>query len=134
MRRHRPTNLWNADEAAGLSGLDVLTYRSNLLGRDRSVCNWAGGNTSMKMVERDFRGRETRVLWVKGSGSDLATITHKGFTALRLDDGLPLVARETMSRDYTPDDLLPELRRYGDRKSTRLNSSHERLSRMPSSA
>ncbi|MEP7200601.1 MAG: bifunctional rhamnulose-1-phosphate aldolase/short-chain dehydrogenase, partial [Chloroflexota bacterium] len=68
-------------------------------GRDRSVCNWAGGNTSMKTVEPDFRGRETRVLWVKGSGSDLATITNKGFTALRLDDVLPLVARETMSDD-----------------------------------
>ncbi len=94
-----PTNLWNDEEAARLSGLDLLAYRSNRLGRDRSVCNWAGGNTSMKTVERDFRGRETQVLWVKGSGSDLATISNKGFTALRLDDVLPLVERETMSDD-----------------------------------
>ncbi|CAG0993310.1 Sorbitol-6-phosphate 2-dehydrogenase [Anaerolineae bacterium] len=94
-----PTNFWNDADVAHLNDLDLLTYRSNLLGRDRSVANWGGGNTSMKTVERDFRGRETRVLWVKGSGSDLATITRKGFTALRLDDTLPLLERDTMSDD-----------------------------------
>ena len=94
-----PINSWNDQKTEPLSELDLLVYRSNLLGRDRAVANWGGGNTSAKITERDFRGRETRVLWIKGSGSDLATITRQGFTAIRLDDTLPLVERATMSDD-----------------------------------
>jgi len=90
-------NLWVEEEASGLNGLDELVYRSTLLGRDRSVANWGGGNTSMKSDEVDFRGRQTTVLWVKGSGSDLATITRQGFTGLRLEDILPLLDRQEMS-------------------------------------
>lgn len=90
-------HLWNAAEAAGLDGLDLLAYRSNLLGRDRSVCNWGGGNTSMKLNAPDFRGRQQRIMWVKGSGSDLQTITAAGFTGLRMDDVQPLLERESMS-------------------------------------
>lgn len=89
-------SLWRAD-AAGLVGVDVLVYRSNLIGADRRVCNWGGGNTSMKTVETDFRGRRREVLWVKGSGSDLASVTRKSFTPLYLDDVLPLLEREAMS-------------------------------------
>ena len=49
--------LWSEAEAALLRpGLDELVYRSNLIGSDRSVCNWGGGNTSMKTTEKDFRG------------------------------------------------------------------------------
>lgn len=90
-------NLWNEAEASQLSGLDELVYRSNLLGRDRAVSNWGGGNTSMKAREVDFRGREIEVLWVKGSGSDLATMTRKGFSGLRMEDMLPLIERKDMS-------------------------------------
>jgi rhamnulose-1-phosphate aldolase/alcohol dehydrogenase len=82
---------------AGASELELLTYRSNQLGADRSVANWGGGNTSCKATEIDFRGRPTRVLWVKGSGSDLATIRAEQFTGLRLDDVEPLFEREAMS-------------------------------------
>jgi rhamnulose-1-phosphate aldolase/alcohol dehydrogenase len=77
--------------------LAQLVARSRKLGADRSICNWGGGNTSAKAEESDFRGRPTRVLWVKGSGSDLATCTEASFTGLRLDDILPLVEREWMS-------------------------------------
>jgi rhamnose utilization protein RhaD (predicted bifunctional aldolase and dehydrogenase) len=56
--------------------LAQLVARSRKLGADRSVCNWGGGNTSAKSEETDFRGRPTRVLWVKGSGSDLAIVTE----------------------------------------------------------
>ena len=60
------------EKASALKGgLDELVYRSNLLGSDRSVCNWGGGNTSMKTTVKDFRGRDIEVMWVKGSGSDL---------------------------------------------------------------
>jgi len=92
-----PLNRWNAAEASGLTPLQVLAYRSNLLGSDRSVANWGGGNTSCKSTEIDFRGRTVRVLWVKGSGSDLGTIRPRQFTGLRLDDVLPLLEREAMS-------------------------------------
>ena len=69
-------NLWNSEEFEGKHGLQQLVYRSNLLGRDRSVCNWGGGNTSMKTTEIDFKGEKIDVMWVKGSGSDLATMNE----------------------------------------------------------
>lgn len=100
-----PRNLWNEAEASGRSELELLVYRSRLLGADRSVCNIFGGNTSAKTVETDFRGRQVRTLWVKGSGSDLATITLNGFAALRLDDVLPLLSRESMSDEEMVDYL-----------------------------
>jgi rhamnulose-1-phosphate aldolase/alcohol dehydrogenase len=92
-----PRNLWDTARTAGLSPLEILAYRSNLLGADRSVANWGGGNTSCKSAEIDFRGRPTRVLWVKGSGSDLATIRPAQFTGLRLEDLQPLIERDAMS-------------------------------------
>jgi rhamnulose-1-phosphate aldolase/alcohol dehydrogenase len=92
-----PENRWSTERAAGLSALELLAYRSNLLGSDRSVANWGGGNTSSKANEIDFRDRPTRVLWVKGSGSDLGTILPNQFTALRMDDVLPLLERDCMS-------------------------------------
>ena len=91
-------NLWNEDKAKELQpGLEELVYRSNLIGSDRAVCNWGGGNTSMKTMETDFRGREIEVIWVKGSGSDLATMKAKNFTGLNLEDIRPLIERDEMS-------------------------------------
>ncbi|MDQ0189090.1 bifunctional aldolase/short-chain dehydrogenase [Alicyclobacillus cycloheptanicus] len=81
------------------AGLQALVARSNRLGADRSVCNWGGGNTSVKAKAVDHMGREIDVLWVKGSGSDLAEATEKSFTALRLDEVLPLLERDEMSDD-----------------------------------
>jgi rhamnulose-1-phosphate aldolase/alcohol dehydrogenase len=92
-----PRNRWDADRAAGLGTLEALAYRSNLLGADRSVANWGGGNTSSKATELDFRERPTRVLWVKGSGSDLGSIRPRQFTGLRMEDVLPLLDRASMS-------------------------------------
>ena len=77
--------------------LEQLVARSRKLGADRTVCNWGGGNTSAKSDEIDFRGRLARILWVKGSGSDLATVTEASFTGLYLEDVLPLLERECMS-------------------------------------
>ncbi|HEX7733592.1 MAG TPA: bifunctional aldolase/short-chain dehydrogenase [Ktedonobacteraceae bacterium] len=77
--------------------LTQLVERSRQLGADRSICNWGGGNTSAKADEIDFRGRPARVLWVKGSGSDLATCIAASFTGLFLNDLLPLLEREDMS-------------------------------------
>src|SRR5918992_4392722 len=90
-------NLWDASAAASLGVLDGLVYRSNLLGRDRSVANYGGGNTSVKVEEKDHAGRLRRTIYVKGSGSDLATITGDGFTALKLDEVDPLFERDSMT-------------------------------------
>jgi rhamnulose-1-phosphate aldolase/alcohol dehydrogenase len=77
--------------------LDQLVARSRKLGADRRICNWGGGNTSAKSSEVDFRGQTSRVLWVKGSGSDLGSCSEASFTGLFLDDLLPLLEREHMS-------------------------------------
>jgi len=90
-------NLWDSQRAQGLSELETLAYRSNLLGTDRAVANFGGGNTSTKAKERDHAGREIDVLWVKGSGSDLATIKADQFTGLKLEEVLPLEERDEMS-------------------------------------
>jgi rhamnulose-1-phosphate aldolase/alcohol dehydrogenase len=91
-----PADRWEPEAAAGLTGVDEVVYRSNLLGADRALANRGGGNTSAKGVTVDHAGRETRTLWVKGSGTDLATITASGFAALRLDDVHPLRERNAM--------------------------------------
>ncbi|MCR2822819.1 bifunctional aldolase/short-chain dehydrogenase [Lederbergia panacisoli] len=89
--------LWNHDDAAQITeGVEELVYRSNLIGSDRSICNWGGGNTSMKTFEKDFRGREIEVMWVKGSGSDLATMKANNFTGLKMEDIRPLIERAEM--------------------------------------
>lgn len=90
-------NLWEQEVAQQQrDGLSELVYRSHLLGKDRSVANWGGGNTSVKTVEKDFRGRPVEVMWVKGSGSDLATMQARHFTGLNLEDINPLLERDTM--------------------------------------
>ena len=81
----RVSNYWDDDAAARHTGVGEVVYRSRLLGKDPSIVNWGGGNTSMKLVETDFRGREVQVLRVKGSGYDLATIVPEGFTGLYQD-------------------------------------------------
>lgn len=90
-------NRWNDAEAPQGDGLASLTYRSNLLGADRTLVNIYGGNTSTKSVEKDHLGRDVTVLWVKGSGSDIASITEKGFAGLKLDEVLPLFDRPSMT-------------------------------------
>ncbi|WP_102026659.1 bifunctional aldolase/short-chain dehydrogenase [Salirhabdus sp. Marseille-P4669] len=91
-------NRWNENDAKNLeSGLSELVYRSNLLGSDRAVANYGGGNTSTKTVIKDFKGDDVEVMWVKGSGSDLATMKAENFTGLRLEDIRPLLERDEMS-------------------------------------
>src|SRR3989440_2634983 len=85
--------------------LAQLVARSRKLGADRSIANWGSGNTSAKAEEVDFRGRPARILWVKGSGSDLATVTEASFTGLYLEDVLPLLERERVSESELADYL-----------------------------
>ncbi|WP_159499874.1 bifunctional aldolase/short-chain dehydrogenase [Microbacterium sp. 18062] len=63
-----------------------LIARSNRLGADPKNTNYAGGNTSAKGTETDpVTGEPVELLWVKGSGGDLGTLTEKGLAVLRLD-------------------------------------------------
>ena len=90
-----PRNLW--EPGAPQEGLASLVYRSRLLAADRSIVNIYGGNTSAKLMEIDHLGRPLEVLWVKGSGSDMAAIDERGFTGLKLAEVLPLFEREALS-------------------------------------
>src|SRR5512145_1124407 len=87
---------WNDDEIRGLDELDVLVYASRLVGAESSLVVWGGGNTSIKTVERDHRGREIPVLRVKGSGSDLKSIQRRDFPGVRMDDIRALLERQDM--------------------------------------
>ncbi|MGV2951359.1 bifunctional aldolase/short-chain dehydrogenase [Glutamicibacter sp. AGC46] len=78
-----------------------LIQRSNRLGADKKNTNYAGGNTSAKGTAKDpVTGEQIELLWVKGSGGDLGTLTEKGLSTLRLDrmrslvDAYPGVERE----------------------------------------
>ena len=63
-----------------------LLARSNRLGSDPRITNYAGGNTSAKGTEVDpVTGEPVELLWVKGSGGDLGTLTQDGLAVLRLD-------------------------------------------------
>jgi rhamnulose-1-phosphate aldolase/alcohol dehydrogenase len=80
--------LWDDAKAAELAGDEValLVYRSNLLGADLRLTNYGGGNTSCKALAKDpLTGKETEVMWVKGSGGDLGTMKRSGLAALYVD-------------------------------------------------
>ena len=79
-------NRWDADAATGMSESELLLYRSNLLGSDKRVTNYGGGNTSAKVAETDpLTGEEVQVLWVKGSGGDIGSMKIDGFATLYMD-------------------------------------------------
>jgi rhamnulose-1-phosphate aldolase/alcohol dehydrogenase len=72
--------------ADGAEQVAALIARSNRLGADPTVTNYAGGNTSCKGEDVDpVTGEPVELLWVKGSGGDLGTLTEKGLAVLRLD-------------------------------------------------
>ena len=83
---HSIPNLWDKAKADAMNEADRLVYRSNLLGSDRRVTNYGGGNTSSKIWEKDpLTGTKVEVLWVKGSGGDNATIKRDGFATLYME-------------------------------------------------
>jgi len=82
----RLKNLWDDATAAGMSEPERLVYRSNILGSDKRVTNYGGGNTSSKIFQKDpLTGQDVEVLWVKGSGGDSASIKLDGFSTLYMD-------------------------------------------------
>jgi rhamnulose-1-phosphate aldolase/alcohol dehydrogenase len=80
--------LWDEAKAEALKGDEVglLIYRSNLLGADLRLTNYGGGNTSCRTMAKDpITGKETEVMWIKGSGGDIGTLKKSGLAALYLD-------------------------------------------------
>jgi rhamnulose-1-phosphate aldolase/alcohol dehydrogenase len=81
-------HLWDNERAStfGDDEVGLLIYRSNLLGSDLRLTNYGGGNTSCKAVAKDpLTGDATEVMWIKGSGGDLGTLSKKGLSALYVD-------------------------------------------------
>jgi rhamnulose-1-phosphate aldolase/alcohol dehydrogenase len=106
---NRIDNRWNDTHAAGLSEAELLLYRSNLLGADKRVTNYGGGNTSAKLIEKDpLTQDDVEVLWVKGSGGDLASMQLDGFATLYMHK---LLAMKSLYRGVQHEDemvgLLP---------------------------
>ena len=100
---------WDDAAVGNLDGLGLLVYASRLIGAETSLVVWGGGNTSIKLAERDYRGREVRVLRVKGSGSDLKSIEKKHFPGVRMDDVLALLDRQDMGDQEMVDYLAHAL-------------------------
>ena len=101
--------LWDEKKAAELAGDEValLIYRSNLLGADLRLTNYGGGNTSCKAMASDpLTGRETEVMWVKGSGGDLGTLKRSGLAALYVDR---LLALQQVYKGIEAEDGMVEL-------------------------
>lgn len=89
---------WNEDAAQAFDEpLALRAYTSRLLGQEPDLVLHGGGNTSLKTTVRDFVGDEVPVLWVKGSGHDLATIGPAGFAPVRMRTLLAMGARDALS-------------------------------------
>lgn len=100
-------SLWDPAEAAKYAGkLAQRVYTSRLLGRERSLVLHGGGNTSVKIRERNVLGEEEDVLYVKGSGRDLATIDPAGFAPVRLRRLLALAELEELSDSRMASELV----------------------------
>ena len=98
-------NLWSESEAQELNELDKLVYMSRLIGADPSLVVWGGGNTSIKVTEKDFLGRDVEVMRIKGSGSDLKSMERWQFPRLKLEEVLPVFERDGMSDEEMVDYL-----------------------------
>ena len=101
--------LWDPKKAKELEGDEVglLIYRSNLLGADLRLTNYGGGNTSCKAMAKDpLSGKETEIMWVKGSGGDIGTLKKSGLAALYMDR---LLALKNVYRGLQYEDEMVEL-------------------------
>lgn len=92
-------SLWNDSEAAtfGNDPLGQRVYTSRLLGRNPELVLHGGGNTSVKVTEKDFFGDSVELCYVKGSGWDLATIERAGFSPVRQEALIKMSKLATMS-------------------------------------
>ncbi|MCW5205643.1 bifunctional aldolase/short-chain dehydrogenase [Desulfobulbus sp. F5] len=103
-------SLWNATEAAACTDdLALRVYSSRLLGRDPSLVLHGGGNTSLKIIEKNLFGEDEEILYVKGSGWDLASIEAAGFAPVRLRPMLRLAQLDTLTDPQMVNELKTNL-------------------------
>jgi len=104
-------DLWDENAVVGMDDAEILRYRSNLLGSDKRLTNFGGGNTSSKVTETDpITGEPVTVLWVKGSGGDLGTMKRDGLASLYMDKLNALKARY---KGVHEEDAMPALFPHG---------------------
>src|SRR5262245_46471522 len=111
-------SLWSDAEAAQFSGpefgpLGSAVSPSRLLGRDKTLVLHGGGNTSVKLREKNLFGEEEELLYVKGSGWDLETIEAPGFTPLPLDYVRRLTTLDKLSDPQMVNELATHSLRAG---------------------
>jgi len=107
-------SLWNDAEAAKFDGpLGPRVYTSRLLGRDKTLVLHGGGNTSVKLREKNLFGEAEDVLYVKGSGWDLETIEAPGFAPVKLDYVRRLASLPALSDPQMVNELATHTLRAG---------------------
>ena len=110
-------SLWTDEEAARFQAdggdLGLRVYTSRLLGRDKSLVLHGGGNTSVKIRERNLLGDEEEILYVKGSGWDLETIEEAGFAPVRLDHMVRLAGLDELSDPRMVNEMVTHMTRSG---------------------
>ncbi len=108
--REKIASLWNSEEAARCSGdLELRVYSSRLLGSNPTLVLHGGGNTSVKVRETNLVGEDEEILYVKGSGWDLATIEAEGFAPVRLEPMQKLAKLETLSDPQMVNELKTQM-------------------------
>ncbi|HYA66933.1 MAG TPA: hypothetical protein VEE84_09595, partial [Burkholderiaceae bacterium] len=107
-------NLWSEEEARSYAGdLGQRVYTSRLLGRDKTLVLHGGGNTSVKLRERDTLGHDVDVLYVKGSGWDLEHIEAAGFAPVLLEHLRALAQLPALSDAQMVNELVTHCTRAG---------------------
>jgi len=103
-------SLWDDREAKQYqSDLGLRVYTSQLLGRDPSLVLHGGGNTSVKILEKNLVGEEEEILYVKGSGWDLETIAEAGFAPVRMAHLLKLAKLQVLSDSQMVNELKTQM-------------------------
>lgn len=103
-------SLWNNDDAAKCQNdLDLRVYSSRLLGQNPNLVLHGGGNTSVKITETNLVGEQEEILYVKGSGWDLATIEAPGFAPVRLEPMKKLAKLESLSDPQMVNELKTQM-------------------------
>src|SRR5712672_3286796 len=103
-------SLWSDAETAQFGGpLGPRVYTSRLLGRDKTLVLHGGGNTSVKIRERNLVGDEEDILYVKGSGWDLEFIEAAGFSPVRMPHLLRLAQLKELSDPQMVNELVTHL-------------------------
>ncbi|MDH5485961.1 MAG: bifunctional aldolase/short-chain dehydrogenase, partial [Gammaproteobacteria bacterium] len=103
-------SLWSDSEAEAFPGdLGQRIYTSRLLGREKSLVLHGGGNTSVKVTEKNLLGEDETRLYVKGSGWDLEHIEAAGFSPVRIDRLLKLAKLKQLSDPQMVNELRTQM-------------------------